>query len=87
MDGCPHCTNIKDEFKKNNIVFIDRDINEYEDEYNQFVSVVKNEYVPSLILLTLDDKNESTDVKFLTPDNDYNTIYEAVEIVKKYLLN
>ena len=34
MKGCPFCDMIKEEFKKNDIFYIDRDINEFEDEYD-----------------------------------------------------
>ena len=40
MEGCPFCTSIKEEFKKNNIDYIDRDIHKNEDEYNQFVELI-----------------------------------------------
>ena len=45
MEGCPFCTSIKEEFKKNNIDYIDRDIHKNEDEYNQFVELTQNEFV------------------------------------------
>jgi glutaredoxin len=32
MKGCPHCTSIKEELNKENIPFLDRDINEFEEE-------------------------------------------------------
>ncbi len=60
MKGCPHCVHIKEELKKNKITFIERDIEEYEEEYDEFVKVVENEYVPALMLLTLDDKKPAT---------------------------
>lgn len=86
MEGCPYCTDIKEEFFKNSIPFVERDIAEHEEEYDDFVKVVKNEYVPSLMLLTLDKKDNAHDIQFLTPDRDYQDIYEGVTMVKKYLL-
>jgi glutaredoxin len=87
MKGCPHCGHIKEELKKNKITFIERDIEEYEEEYDEFSKVVENEYVPALMLLTLDDNDNASNVKFLAPDRDYQDIFEGVELVKNYLLD
>jgi len=86
MKGCPHCGHIKEELKKNKITFIERDIQEYEEEYDEFAKVVENEYVPALMLLTLDDSDNAHNVKLLAPDRDYQDIFEGVELVKDYLL-
>jgi glutaredoxin len=87
MKGCPHCGHIKEELKKNRISFIERDIEEYEEEYDEFVKVVENEYVPALMLLTLDDEENASNVKFLAPDRDYQDIFEGVDLVKNYILD
>lgn len=86
MKGCPFCTMIKEELEKNNIPFLERDIDEYQEEYNEFTKVVENEYVPALMLLTLDKKQEAIDVQFLAPDRDFQDIHEGVELVKGYVL-
>ena len=52
----------------------------------EFVKVVENEYVPALMLLTLDDNDNAHNVKLLAPDRDYQDIFEGVELVKDYLL-
>lgn len=85
MKGCPYCTMIKEELEKNNIFFLERDIDEYQEEYDEF-SKVTNEYVPAIMLLTLDENENATNVKLLAPDRDFQNIYEGVEIVKGYLL-
>jgi glutaredoxin len=85
MKGCPHCVHIKEELKKNKITFIERDIEEYEEEYDEFVNATDNEYVPSMILLDLDKNDEATNVKLIAPERDFEDIYEGVKIVKKYL--
>jgi len=87
MKGCPFCTQIKEEFTENNILFIERDIDEYEEEYNEFVEVTNNEYVPALMLMTLDEKDEPYNVKLLAPDRDYQDIYEGLSMVKEYFLD
>ena len=86
MKGCPFCVMIKEELEKENIPFLERDIDEYQEEYNEFSKVTENDYVPSLMLLTLDDKDNATNVKLLAPERDFNDIYEGVKMVKRYLL-
>ena len=63
MKGCPHCTSIKEELNKENIPFLDRDINEFEEEYDEFSKATQNDFVPALMLLTLDEEENATDVK------------------------
>lgn len=86
MKGCPFCVMIKEELEKENIPFLERDIDEYQEEYNEFSKVTENDYVPSLMLLTLDDKDNATNVELLAPERDFNDIYEGVKMVKRYLL-
>ena len=87
MKGCPYCDMIKEEFKKNDIYYIDRDINEIEKEYDTFVEATGNDYVPAMMLLTLDDNDEATNVKLIAPDRDFEDIFEGLELVKNYLLD
>jgi glutaredoxin len=86
MKGCPFCTMIKEELDKENIPFLERDIDEYQEEYDEFSKVTENEFVPALMLLTLDDEDNATNVKLLAPDRDFEDIYEGVKMVKRYLL-
>jgi glutaredoxin len=86
MKGCPHCTSIKEELNKENIPFLDRDINEFEEEYDEFSKATQNDFVPALMLLTLDEEENATDVKLLAPDRDFNDIYEGIDLIKEYLL-
>ena len=87
MKGCPYCMQIKEELNKNKILFIERDIEDFEEEYDEFANVVENEYVPALMLLTLDDKDNASNVQLLAPDRDFQDIHEGVQLVKNYLLN
>jgi glutaredoxin len=86
MKGCPFCTMMKEEMVKENIDFLERDIEEYEEEYDEFVSVTENEYVPALMLLTLDDNDTPSNIQLLAPERDFQDIYEGVELVKGYVL-
>jgi glutaredoxin len=86
MKGCPFCVMMKEELEKENITFLERDIDECEEEYDQFVSVTENEYVPALMLLTLDEEENASNIKLLAPDRDFQDIYEGVKLVKEYIL-
>ncbi len=87
MKGCPYCTMIKEELTNEGFDFIERDVDDYEDEYDEFVNLTDNDYLPSMILITLDDKDEPTNVKLLAPDRDFEDIYEGVKLVKDYMLD
>jgi glutaredoxin len=87
MKGCPFCSMIKEELEKEYIPYIERDIQEYEEEYDEFSKVTENDYVPALMLLTLDENDEASDVKLLAPDRDFEDIYEGVSMAKKYILD
>lgn len=87
MQGCPFCGMIKEELDKENIFYIERDIFEFQDEYDEFSKVTENEYVPALMLLTLDENENASNVKLLAPDRDFEDIYEGVERIKEYLLD
>lgn len=85
MDGCPHCTNIKSMLKENNIDYLEHNIREYEKEYNEFVKETKNEYLPAFTLIKINRENDY-EVDFLTPDDSFNDLNEAVDKIKHFLL-
>lgn len=87
MNGCPFCQMIKEELKKNNLPFVERDIHEYDDEYEEFVKITENEYVPALMLFTLDENENASNIKLLAPDRDFEDIYEGVQMAKNYILD
>jgi hypothetical protein len=75
---------IKEELNKENIPFLERDIDDFQDEYDEFTKITENEYVPALMLLTLDDEDNASDIQLLAPERDFQDIYEGVNIVKGY---
>lgn len=85
MKGCPYCTMIKEELEKSDIDFLERDIHEYEEEYDEFAKITENEFIPAFLLVTLDDQDNSKDIKLYAPERDFQDIYEGVELVKEYL--
>jgi hypothetical protein len=65
------------------IDFVDRDIDDYEEEYNMFVEITENEYVPAFMLI----ENPETDPisELYAPDRDYDDLEDGVEIIKEWL--
>jgi glutaredoxin len=55
MKGCPHCDHIKDLLKENNIPFYNRDIDQYEEDYEVFKKVTESDYVPALLIVEEDE--------------------------------
>ena len=90
MDGCPHCSNMKDLLNQSGIIYLEHNIKDYEKEYEEFVKETKNEYLPafSLIKVLKEDNidfEKDVQVEFLTPDDSFDTLNEAVEKVKNFL--
>ena len=65
------------------IDFVDRDIDEYEEEYNMFVEITENEYVPAFMLI----ENPQTEPisELFAPERDYNELEDGVTIIKEWL--
>jgi len=83
MRGCPHCHDLKDMLVKEGVDFVDRDIDDNKDEYDIFVEVTKNDYVPALLII--EEEGEKYESFLYAPDRDYEELTEAVSIVKKHL--
>jgi glutaredoxin len=83
MKGCPFCSQFKDMLSENGIEFYDRDIHEYQDEYQLFTEITGSELIPSLMII---EGNEEDHESFLyVPEKDYQELTEALDIVKKKL--
>jgi glutaredoxin len=83
MKGCPFCEDMKEMLVKENIDFVDRDIEEYEEEYNLFVEITNNEYVPAFILIEEPETDPKSEL--FAPDRDFEDINEGVKIIKKWI--
>lgn len=82
MKGCPFCDDFKKMLKEENIDFFDRDIDEYQEEYQTYVDITENEYIPSLLLIESEGDNYES---FLyAPERDYNELTEALTIIKNH---
>lgn len=73
MKKCGYCVNLKTKLVQNNIQFNYRDIEEYKDEFNKIIEKTKKDLVPVILV----EKN------ILVPTLSFNTIDEAIEIIKK----
>ena len=85
MKGCPFCDDFKKMLKEEKIVFFDRDIDEYESEYDMFSKITENEMVPALLVIEGDGDNYQS---FLyAPERNYNELTEAVQIINEHRKN
>lgn len=83
MKGCPFCVDLKEMLEKEDIPFFDRDIHEYEEEYDLFVEVTGNEYVPAFMLIESPEENPVTEL--FAPERDFEDITEGFEIIKSFI--
>jgi glutaredoxin len=79
MEGCPHCQEFKKILSENSVEYVNRDIQEHSEEYQMF-SKVKNDLVPAFMIVDGDDTSKSG---LFAPDQDYQTLEEALNIIKE----
>ena len=83
MKGCPHCIVLKEMLENANIAYVDRDIDEYEEEYNLFVEATGSEFVPAFMLIeNFEDENPNSSL--FVPDRDFNDVEEGLTIIKEF---
>ena len=85
MKGCPYCEMIKEQLNETGIEYYVRDIHDYEDEFDMFCEIVGNDYVPAFMLVE-DADSDNPKPKLFSPEGDFNTIEEGVEIIKNFIL-
>ena len=83
MEGCPYCVQMKDQLTESDIDFVERDINEHKDEYDMFVEITENEFVPAFMIVESPDTDDHKSYLF-APERDYNEIEEGVAIIKEH---
>lgn len=85
MEGCSHCVEFKKLLEQENITYHDRDIDKYNKEYDMYSKITNTEFVPSVMLITgANTPNEKT--HFFAPTKEYETIFEALDLVKKAII-
>ena len=85
MKTCPHCQTFKKMLKEEDIEFIERDIDEFEEEYDLFVEVTDNDMIPALLIIEGDE--ESHESFLYAPERNYNELTEALDIIKSHRKN
>jgi glutaredoxin len=83
MIGCPHCVDFKKLLDENQIDYYERDVDEYSEEYDLFVEITGNEYVPSFMIVESPEENPNS--LLFTPERDFNDLNEGIEIIKEHL--
>lgn len=86
MKSCPFCVELKEMLDKSNIQFVDRDIDDYEEEYNMFVNITENDYVPAFMLIENPETEEPL-TELFAPDRDFDDINEGFEIIKSFIID
>jgi glutaredoxin len=85
MEGCSHCENFKKLLEEANITYYDRDVFNYQEEYDMYVKITKSEFIPSLLLIETDDDNNEKSI-FYAADRDFVTIHEGLSLLKKHII-
>jgi glutaredoxin len=83
MEGCPYCVQMKDQLKESDINFVERDIDKYKDEYDMFVEITENEFVPAFMIVESPDTDDHKSYLY-APERDYDEIEEGVAIIKEH---
>lgn len=83
MKSCPHCQEFKEMLKEANIVFIDRDIDDHEEEYDMFVEATGNDFVPAFMLVE-NPESEKPNTGLYAPDRDYEDLEQGLGIIKEF---
>ena len=83
MKGCPFCEIFKGQLKESNLEFYERDIDEHKDEYDLFVEITENDYVPAFMLIENPDSEQPL-TELFAPDRDFNDIDEGAEIIREF---
>jgi len=85
MEGCPHCSEMKKMLDEGNIEYLERDIDENNEEYEMFVEATDNEFIPSFMMFENHGEDDFKNVRLMAPDRDFETLEEALEKIKEYL--
>jgi glutaredoxin len=83
MKGCPYCEMMKEQLNELQLEYVERDINEHEEEYDLFVEVTENDYVPAFMIIESPEENPKTHL--FAPERDFNEIEDGVKIIKEHL--
>ena len=81
LNGCAYCIALKDELKKNNILYSEYEVNENKETYDQILAVTKEDALPTIYM-----QNPDTGMgPIFVPGRDFESPEEALLKIKKYL--
>jgi glutaredoxin len=83
MESCPYCHMLKEMLDKENITYYDRDINKHKEEYDMFVEVTQNEFVPAFMLIESPESEEPS-TNLYAPERDFDDLEDGVGIIKEF---
>ena len=83
MKSCPFCQMLKENLDKEGIEYVDRDIHKHEDEYNMFVEITGNDYVPAFMLIE-NPESEKPNTGLYAPDRDFEDVEHGLKIIKEF---
>jgi glutaredoxin len=83
MKGCPYCEMMKEQLNELQLEYVERDIDEHEEEYDLFVEVTENDFVPAFMIIESPEENPKTHL--FAPERDFNEIEDGVKIIKEHL--
>lgn len=82
MKGCPFCEEFKEMLTNESIDFYERDIDEFQEEYDTYSKITENDMVPALLII---ESKKGKNKSFLyAPERNYNELTEAVDLIKTH---
>jgi glutaredoxin len=83
MKSCPHCQDFKKILDEAELDYLERDIYEYEEEYEMFIEATGNEFVPAFMLIE-NPESEEPITGLYAPDRDFENIHQGLNIIKEF---
>ena len=65
------------------VEYVDRDIEEYEEEYDLFVEATGSDFVPAFMLIEGADL-ETPNTTLLVPERDFQDVDEGLQMIKEF---
>ena len=65
------------------VEYVDRDIEEYEEEYDLFVEATGSDFVPAFMLIEGIDL-ETPNTTLLVPERDFQDVDEGLQMIKEF---
>lgn len=80
LDGCSHCTSLKEELNNLSIPFVEVEVNANPHIWEQVYKQTGKDYLPTVFI----QKKDSNTGPVFVPDVDFENQDEIIEIIKSY---